>query len=113
MVAVRPERPAVGLPLEPSGTDPAWPEVGGLLGTARELRARTLAVVEQRIREVRVGAVVIPQRHKHVTSVAANDNVLRFWKVADAVRGKMALNETPVCLRIERLDHGLDRTREP
>ena len=112
VVMMRPERPPVGLPLEPSLTDPARPQRARIGRAARELRARTLRVVEQRIRQVRVRAVVVPQGHEHVARVPPDHDVLRLGEEADPVGREVTLDEPLVGLRVERRDHRLDRPVE-
>ena len=101
MVMMRPERPAVGLPLEPALSDPTRPQLARRRRTARELGPGPISVVEQQVHEIGVTGVVVEERHEHVAGVPSNDEVLRLWKEPQPVGGEMALDEATMTLRLD------------
>ena len=112
VVVMRPERPAVGFPVEPALADPARPQLAGSAGQRGNSGPGRSASLNSRYTKSVYDAVVVPQRHEHVARVAPDDDVLRLGEEAQAVGREVALDEPPMRLRLDRLDHRLDRPLE-
>ena len=63
-----------------------------------EFRPRPIRVVEQFEHHVRIGRIVVEQRHEDVPGVAADDDVLGLWEEPEPVSSQMALYEPAMTL---------------
>jgi hypothetical protein len=52
---------------------------------------------------------VVPERHENVAAVAADEDVFQFGEIAQPVDRQVGFNEPAVCLRIQRLEHLVQR----
>ncbi len=75
VVQVPPVRVPFTLPLEPAPGDPVTPEYPNVIGTLRKRLAFQIGIFK-RLGLFRVVAIVVIQRHKDVSSVSSDDDVL-------------------------------------